>query len=322
MKRSWWARSASVFNLGEESGILRTSIAVTVLISLFGIGFGLISGSFSIAFDGVYSLVDASMSVLALVVVNLIASYTASTGISRRLHERFTMGFWHLEPMVLGLNGVMLIGVSVYALINAVASLLGEGRDLEFGWAIVYAAITLPTCFGMAAIEARANRTIGSAFVHLDGRSWIMSGGITAALLVAFCIGYAVRGTAWEWMSPYIDPAVLALVSLILIPMPISTVKQALADIFLVTPPELKRHVDSVAQDFVEKLGFLTFRAYVARVGRAREIELYFIVPEDAPVRSIVEWDKLRDEIGDALGPDSADNWVTIVFTADPEWAE
>jgi predicted Co/Zn/Cd cation transporter (cation efflux family) len=183
-----------------------------VLISLFGIGFGLISGSFSIAFDGVYSLVDASMSVLALVVVNLIASYTAATGKSRRLHERFTMGFWHLEPMVLGLNGVMLIGVSVYALVNAVASLLGDGRDLEFGWAIVYAAVTLPTCFGMAAIEARANRRIGSAFVHLDGQSWMMSGGITAALLVAFCIGYAVQGTAWEWMSPYIDPAVLALV--------------------------------------------------------------------------------------------------------------
>jgi predicted Co/Zn/Cd cation transporter (cation efflux family) len=322
VNRSWVARSASIFNLGEESGILRISIAVTVVIALFGIGFGLISGSFAIAFDGIYSLVDACMSVLALVVVNLIASYSASTGLSRRLHERFTMGFWHLEPIVLGLNGVMLIGVSVYALVNAVASLLGEGRDLEFGWAIVYAAITLPTCFGMAAMEARANRRIGSAFVKLDGKSWMMSGGITAALLVAFCIGYAVQGTAWEWTSPYIDPAVLALVSVILIPMPISTVRQALADIFLVTPPDLKRHVDGIAQAFVDKMGFLTYRAYVARVGRARQIELYFIVPEDAPVRSIVEWDRLRDQIGEALVPDTSDNWVTIVFTADPEWAE
>jgi predicted Co/Zn/Cd cation transporter (cation efflux family) len=297
-------------------------VAVTLLISLFGIGFGLISGSFSIAFDGIYSLVDASMSVLALVVVNLIASSSGSTGLSRRLHERFTMGFWHLEPIVLGLNGVMLIGVSIYALINAVSSLLADGRDLEFGWAIVYAAITLPTCFGMAALEARANRKIGSAFVRLDGKSWIMSGLITAALLVAFCIGYAVQGTEWEWASPYIDPAVLALVCVFLIPVPISTVRQALADILLVTPSDLKRHVDEVAQEFVEKQGFLTHRAYVARVGRARQIEIYFIVPEDAPVRSIVEWDALRDQIGEALGPDNSDRWLTIVFTSDPEWAE
>lgn len=298
------------------------SIAVTIVIALFGIGFGLVSGSFSIAFDGVYSLVDASMSALALMVVNLIASYTASPGLSRRLHERFTMGFWHLEPMVLGLNGVMLIGVSVYALINAVASLLGDGRDLAFGWAIVYAAIILPACFAMAAIEMRANRKIGSDFVKLDGKSWIMSGGITAALLVAFCIGYAVQGTAWAWISPYIDPAVLALVSLVLIPLPVSTVRQAFEDILLVTPPGLKQHVDEVAQSFVDRLGLVSYRAYVSRVGRAREIEINFIVPEDAPARPIAEWDALRDEVADALGPDNTDRWLTIVFTSDPEWAE
>lgn len=298
------------------------SIAATIIIALFGIGFGLASGSFSIAFDGVYSLVDACMSALALMVVNLIASYTASPGLSRRLHERFTMGFWHLEPMVLGLNGVMLIGVSVYALINAVASLLGEGRDLAFGWAIAYAAIILPACFAMAAIEMRANRKIGSDFVKLDGKSWIMSGGITAALLVAFCIGYAVQGTEWEWISPYIDPAVLALVCLVLIPLPISAVRQAFADMLLVTPPDLKQHVDEVAQSFVDRLGFVSYRAYVSRVGRAREIEINFIVPEDAPARPIAEWDALRDEVGEALGPDSTDRWLTIVFTSDPEWAE
>jgi len=298
------------------------SIAATVVIALFGIVFGLASGSFSIMFDGVYSLLDASMSVLALLVVNLIASYSASAGLSRRLHERFTMGFWHLEPIVLGLNGTMLIGVSVYALINALSSLLGEGRDLAFGWAIVYAAVTLPTCILMVAVERRANRRIKSEFVQLDGQSWMISGCITAALLVAFCIGFGVQGTEWEWISPYIDPAVLALVCIVIIPIPIATVRQALSDILLLTPQDLKQHVDAVAQAFVTKYGLVTYRAYVARVGRSREIELYFIVPVDAPARTIAQWDALRDEVGEALGPDSSDRWLTIVFTGDMEWAD
>jgi predicted Co/Zn/Cd cation transporter (cation efflux family) len=315
-------RISSFFNLGEERGVLRVSIAATIVISLFGVGFGIASGSFAIIFDGVYSLVDASMTLLALIVANLIASYSTSTGLSRKLRERFTMGFWHLEPIVLGLNGVMLIGVSVYALINAVSSLLGEGRELAFGWAIVYAAVTLPTCFGMAVIEARANRRIGSEFVHLDGRAWIMSGGITAALLVAFCVGYGVQGTEWQWISPYIDPAVLALVCLVIIPMPVATVRQALSDILLVTPQDLKQHVDEVAQSFVEKYALVTYRAYVARVGRSREIELYFIVPENAPARTMAEWDAMRDEVGEAIGPESPDRWLTVVFTGDLEWAE
>lgn len=310
------------FDLNDERGILRSSIAVTLVISSLGICFGLISGSYSITFDGVYSLVDASMSLLSLIVVNLITLHTRSTGLSRKLRERFSMGFWHLEPMVLGLNGSLLIGVAVYALVGAISSLLEGGRDLAFGWAIVYAFVTLTACVSIAVVEARANRKVRSDFVALDIKGWIMTSGITAALLCAFILGYAIQGTRWQWISPYIDPAVLALVCLLIIPLPVSTIRQALADIFLVTPVDLKLHIDSVARAFVEKHGLESYRAYVARMGRSREIELYFIVPPDAPARTIGEWDALRDEIGDAVGGEGPDRWLTVVFTGDREWAE
>ncbi|MDR6952172.1 putative Co/Zn/Cd cation transporter (cation efflux family) [Ancylobacter sp. 3268] len=311
-----------IFHLDDESGVLRLSIAITGLIAAFGIGIGLLSGSFSILFDGAYSLIDAGMSLLALAVVRLIHGYTHITSATRRLRERFTVGFWHLEPMALGLNGVLLIGVSAYAFFNAVSLLLDGGRPLEFDLAILYAVITATACTGAAALEMRANRRIRSAFIALDARGWIMSASITLALLAAFCIGSAIEGTAYGWMAPYVDPAVLALVCLIIIPLPMRTVKQALADILLVTPPELKAHVDAVAHDAVRAHGFLSFRAYVAKVGRAQQIELYFIVPADGPPRRIGEWDALRDEIGKAIGPDSPDRWLTIIFTADLEWAE
>lgn len=312
----------SFFDLTTEQGLLRTSIAVTLFIATIGIGFGLASGSFSIVFDGVYSLVDASMSGLSLVVVKLITTHVTSTQMSRKLRERFTMGFWHLEPMVLALNGILLSGVAIYALINAVSSLLEGGRHLEFGIAMVYALLTVIACATIAIVEARANRSLGSDFVRMDVKGWVMSASITAALLIAFCVGFAVQGTQWQWISPYIDPAVLALVCLVIIPLPLSVVRQALADIFLVTPSDLKQHVDSVAQAFVSKHGLQSYRAYVAKVGRSREIELYFIVPEHMPARTISEWDALRNEIGDAVGGEGPDRWITVVFTGDREWAE
>ena len=314
--------AARIFDLNDERGLLRISIAATLFISSLGIVFGLASGSFAIVFDGVYSLIDASMSLLSLLVVNLITSYARSQGLSRKLKDRFSMGFWHLEPMVLGFNGTLLIGIAVYAFINAVSSLLEGGRHLEFDWAIVYAVVTVIACATVATIEARANRRIGSDFVRLDVKGWTMSAGITAALLVAFCIGYAVQGTPWEWISPYIDPAVLALVCLLIIPLPVSTIRQALADIFLVTPPDLMQHVDTVARAFVDKHGFASYRAYVARIGRCRSIELYFIVPPDAPARTIAAWDELREEVGKAIGDEGPDRWLTVVFTGDPEWAD
>lgn len=304
----------------SEQGLLRLSIAVTVLVAGFGIVFGLLSGSFSIVFDGVYSLADASMSVLALIVVSLIRRHTATGDAHQRLTERFNMGFWHLEPMVLSINGILLCGVSLYALINAIGSLLSGGRHLEFGFAIVYAALTSLVCFGLAALEFRANKRIGSDFVALDAKAWIMSGSISLALLIAFIIGALLQGTEYAWLGPYIDPAVLAVICLIIIPMPIRTIRQALADVLMVTPPALKQHVDEVAAQVVAQYGFLDWQGYVAKVGRARQIELHFIVPSDWPAWTLSEWDAVREVVGEAIGGEGPNRWLTIAFTTDPQW--
>jgi len=306
----------SIFDMTDEGGVMRFSILFMVLVSTFGVSFGLASGSFSIMFDGICSLADACMSVLSLLVINLIRSYSVPGGLSRKLEKHFSMGFWHLEPMVLALNGILLAVVAVYALFNAVSSLLTGGRELEFGWAIAYALLTLATCVVIAILEARANRKIDSEFIRMDVKGWIMSGSITAALLIAFCLGYAVQGTRLEWISPYIDPAVLVVVCVVIIPMPIATIRRSLSEILLVTPQDLELHVDMVARTFVDRHGFLTHRAYVAKVGRSRTIELCFIVPRDMPPMSIPEWDDLRDEIGEMIGDDGPDRWLTIVFTS------
>ena len=306
-----------------EQGLLRISIVVTLLLAGIGILFGILSGSFAIVFDGIYALTDATMTILALLVSNLIASSASGEGKEKGgLVAHFTMGFWHLEPMVLGLNGILLTGAAIYAFINAIGSILTGGRPLDFGQAIIYAVVTLIVTLTMAFISFRANRTIRSDFVALDVKSWLMSSGLTGALLIAFIVGSLIQGTEHEWLSPYIDPVALALVCLVIIPIPAGTIRQALADILLVTPSGLKGHVDAVAEGIVEKHGFLSYRAYVARVGRGRQIELYFIVPGDFPARKLQEWDGIRDEIGLAIGDEGPDRWLTIAFTTDPEWAD
>jgi len=307
--------------MATEQGILRLSIAVTLLLAGGGILFGLLSGSFSIVFDGVYSLADASMSGLALIVATLISKHTAAGESSRRLAERFNMGFWHLEPMVLALNGTLLCGVTLYALINALGSLLAGGKSLDFGFAIIYALVATIACFSLAALEFRANRAIRSDFVALDAKAWVMSGSISLALLIAFLLGELSAGTEYAWLAPYVDPAVLAIICLVILPLPLLTIRQALADILLATPPALKLHVDEVAEAVVAQEGFLGYEAYVAKVGRALQVELYFIVPADWPARTLDDWDRLRDAIGEAIGDAGPNRWLTIAFTTDPQWA-
>ena len=144
------------------------------------------------------------------------------------------------------------------------------------------------------------NRKLRSEFVALDAKAWIMSGGITAALLLAFSVGHAIEGTSLDYLTPYIDPAVLALVCLVIIPMPIGTIRRALADVLLITPPDLKEHVDEVARTLTQRYGFTSHRSYVAKVGRGRQIEL-FRRAQDLPAKPLEQWDRIRDEVSRAV---------------------
>ncbi len=305
-----------------EQSVLRVSIVVTFVLAAAGIVFGLLSGSYAIVFDGVYALTDATMTIVALIVSNLIVSSATNTTSAGKFAKHFTMGFWHLEPMVLGLNGILLTGAAIYALLNAIGSIMAGGRHLSFDQAIIYAALTMIIAFVMAAYATRANKTIRSNFIALDAKAWVMTASLSGALLAAFVFGFFIQATSLQWMSPYVDPVALALVCVIVIPMPIGTIKQAFADILLVTPSDLRDHVDQVASEIVRRYAFLSYRSYVARVGRGKQVELYFIVPSNGPARKLEEWDHIRDEIGEAIGDEGPDRWLTIAFTTDPEWAD
>lgn len=301
-----------MLDAAAEQRILRQSIAVTVAVSLFGVVFGLLSGSLSIVFDGVFSAIDAAMSGLALFVARLVTK----TGDDRR----FQFGYWHIEPMVLAFNGGTLMLLCFYAFLNAVGSVLAGGRQLAFDWAIAYAVTVSVVCFGMYFYERRLNRRINSDFVRLDAKSWLMSAAISSALLVAFAAAIAMEGTQLEAFTPYADPVVLAALTLALVFVPIRSVRKALSEILLITPPKLDRHVREVMEKIVAKHDFRSFTSYVAKVGRAQFIEIHVAVPLDWPLASIAAADSIRREIGDAIGGEGPQRWITIDFTADPRW--
>ena len=295
-----------------EQRLLKLSIAVTIAVAAAGVLFGLLSGSMSIVFDGVFAAIDAAMSGLALFVSRLVNRVTEN--------RRFQFGYWHIEPMVLAFNGGTLMLLCFYAFLNAVDSFLAGGRQLDFDWAMAYAVVVCAVCFAMFFYERHANRHIGSDFIRLDAQSWLMSACITLALLAAFAIAWVLTDTPYARFTPYADPVVLALLTLVLVFVPIHTVRKALTEILLITPRELDDHVRQVMDDIVARYGFRTYTSYVAKVGRAQFIEIHVAVPADTPIDSVAKADTIRREIAAAIGEEGPHRWLTIDFTADPQW--
>ncbi|HAT6976810.1 TPA: cation diffusion facilitator family transporter [Legionella pneumophila] len=295
----------------HERRALKISIAATFLLAVVGILFGLLSGSLAIVFDGMFNMVDTVISILAFFVARLLTS---------KGNRRFQYGYWHIEPMVLVLNGCILILLCTYALVNAIGSLMSGGHELNFDWAFVFALLVFFLSTGMYFYLIKKNRKIKSEFLRLDIQSWLMSALISTSLLLAFGIATFLHDGAYGYFTPYIDPLILAILTAFLIFVPIAAVRDAMRDIFRMAPLDLDKKIREFLDELIKQRDFKSYTSYVAKIGRAQFIEIHIVVPMGYPISSIEALDEIRNEITLAIGEDTPQRWLTIAFTANERW--
>lgn len=296
----------------DEQRILRQSIGATIAVALLGIVLGLISSSQSIVFDGVSTGIEGVTSVMALVVARLVG---------REARDRqFQFGYWHLEPAVLAINGGTLMLICLYGFLNGIDSVMEGGRLLQFDLAIGYSVVSAVICVAMWIYQLRANRRIGSEFIRQDAQSWAMSALTSLALLAAFAVAWLLEGTRWSYLTPYADPGMLLLLSIIFVFVPIGIVRTAWRDMLLITPQDLDDRVRQVMSAVIAQHGFKSYSSYAVRQGRKQFIAISIVVPADVRLETVGAMDALRGEIARAIDPESGRSWLMISFTADPQW--
>ncbi len=294
-----------------ESQVLKISIAATFLLAIAGVLFGLLSGSLAIVFDGMFNMVDTAMSILALLVTRLLTSEGS---------RRFQYGYWHIEPMVLVLNGSILILLCAYALINAIGSLLSGGRELNFDEAFIFAFLMSVLSIVMYVYIRQKNLKIQSEFLRLDIQSWLISASISSSLLVAFGIATFMEGTRYNDLTPYVDPLILMAITAGLIFVPMAAIRDAMRDIFLIAPFCLDEKIRRFLDELTVRKGFKTYSSYVAKIGRAQFIEIHIVVPSGYPISGIEALDEIRSEILEVMGDGGLHLWLTVSFTANERW--
>ncbi len=299
-------------NDNKEQWVLKVSITVTFLLAITGVLFGLLSGSLAIVFDGMFNMVDTAMSILSLLVARLLTSEG---------NRRFQYGYWHVEPMVLVFNGSVLILLCLYALVNAIGSLLSGGRELNFDFAFAFALLMSVLSVAMYMYIRRKNLTIQSEFLRLDTQSWFISASISASLLLAFGIATLMNQSKYAYLTPYVDPLILAMLTTCLIFVPMGAIRDATRDLFRIAPFGLDEKVRHFLDDLILEHGFKTYTSYVAKIGRAQFIEIHIILPLGYPIAGVEALDAIRWKISKALGKNGPKLWFTIAFTTDPSWA-
>lgn len=290
-----------------EQRLLLQSACTTAALSILGILLGLVSRAQSLVLDGMFDAVDTGMALIA---------WHASRLIGRGADCRFQFGYWHLEPILGLVTGMVRLFVCIYGLLGGIGSLMHGGRVIHYDVAIASAAISCCVSIAAHVYVQRRSRGFESTLLESDARGWLFGGLMSGGLCASFLLAQALEGTGAAWAMPFIDPVLVILLTGGMLPYPIWSIYRAGHNIMQVAPRDLDRQVRNIASDLVSRHGFIDHQSYVARIGRARFIEIGFITPTDHAGFTVAELDDIRREVAAQLGGLRTADWLTVYFTA------
>lgn len=294
----------------REQQALRLSIRATLLIGAAGVLSGLLTGSQAIIFDGIYSFVDVLITLLSLIVSQLLA---------REGSRRFQYGFFHLEPMVTAIGGAILSVACIYAGINAVWNLMSGGHFVSYGKAAIWASLVSLCGAGMYFYIGRKARDLDSALLALDASAWLVTAALSVALLASFVFAALLQRTSLSAWVPYVDPLMLLIIAIAVLPVPLNTVVRAMREVLQVAPDDLDRNLKAAMDEITAQHGFLDYSSHVAKIGRTMFVEVHVLVEPCSRI-DVDTTDDIRVQLANRLRAQGPGLWLALDFTADRLW--
>jgi len=286
----------------QEAAAIRISVYATAFLGVLGTAFGLWLDSEAILLDGIFNWISFVMALVSLRVAGLI---------ERSGDEEFPFGYAAFEPALNTVKAFLVLGVSVFALIAAINTILDGGRAMPAGWGVLYAVIAMIGCLGIGIYQKRAATRIGSPLLAVDAKNWLVNGAISSAVGIAFGIAIAITGTPFDAVVPYIDASLVVLLVILTAPIPGRMAIEGLGELLAFRPPtedmeSLERAISETVLPEVEQ-----FQIRANRLGRT------MIVVVDAEVestRTVEDLERIRRRIVDRAREDFPNLQMALLF--------
>lgn len=299
---------------------MKTETAALVLSAIAALGLGIIgltaaflSNSQAILLDGLFNVAFFVTALLTLRVVQLL---------KRPDDARYPFGYLYFEPLINTVKGLLILGVSLFALIDALITLATGGRALVLGPALVYAAVATATCGLVTLVLRRAGRGLASPLVEADIGNWTVNTAISAGVFIAFVLAFVFERLALTTAARYVDPVLVGLVVLVSLGVPIRMAGRGLLALLNRAAPETV--TTSIEAMVKEALAALPTRAIYLRVvqpGRTLYVTVHVLLDEAGADLDLRTADRLRVAVVEALARKHAPIIVDIVFTTIEEYA-
>ena len=290
------------------------SIVATTSFGLLGIAISLVSQSGAVFLDGLFSLIGGAAGVLTLYV---------STLVSRPRDEQYPFGYAAYEPMLNLFKGALIAMALIYAVWQALRTLIRGGQDVAAVGGIAYAALAVAGGIVVILLLVRANRRAGSPIIDVDIKNWTVDTMISGAVGIAFVATVILQNSAWSNWAPYADPVIMLVIAAIAAPQPFQIISQNWGQLLGRAPKASVRNtVRSLVVDALSDRPYRELRLRISEVGRYVYVHVYVIVRrERANIVSIADQDRVRRRIYNAVSAQFPYVAIDIAFTTDDQWA-
>lgn len=298
-------------DMSAETRALVLSALTAAALGSLGMVTALASDSQAILLDGLFNLAYVLTALFALHVSRLAA---------RPDDERFPFGYGYFEPLVNAVKGLLILGISLFALYQALVALASGGRAIALGPAIGYAVVATLTCAALAFALSRMR--VDSPLVRADVENWTVNAAISASVLLAFCAIPVLERLDRPAAVPYVDPLAVALVILLTFAIPVRMSWRALNALLNRAPPPSV--LDPLVAEVNEALTDVPARCVYVRAvqpGRALYVAVHVLLAEDAVGLDVAAADALRHRIAASLGRTRSQAVIDVLFTAEPIFA-
>lgn len=289
-----------------ERGALLLSAVAALALGSVGVAAALLTGSGAILLDGLFNLCFFATALLALRVATLVA---------RPDDERYPFGYLFFEPLINTGKGLLILGVSLFALGDALAAMLGDGRPVVFGPAIVYAVAATIACVAVTLLLRRANRTGSSPLVAADVENWTVNALVSGGVLAGFVLAALLQRHGRAGAAAYVDPAMVALVVLVSIAIPVRMALRGLLALLNRAPAgPVVADMREVVRRALGDLPVARLWLRAIRPGRTAYIVVHVVLPGDATL-DLAAADRLRGAIVAGLAARHGPMVVDVIFT-------
>jgi predicted Co/Zn/Cd cation transporter (cation efflux family) len=282
----------------ERRPLLR-SIALTGIIGALGVAWGLVTGSQMIMLDGAYSLIGLVVSWLLLLASALAGSEPGG---------RFPFGKESVTPLVIGVQGFVLLATLAYAAVQSVSTILDGGSEVTAGPAIVYSTITSLASVGfwwwLRSVSG------DSDLLAAETTGWRVGAFRGLAMVVGFVTMGLLARSSWSEAAPYVDPVMVLLTCVMFLHTPILMVRTTIIELLEGEPDADIRSAVLASVDRVRgQYGFGHAEVRMTKLGPKLYVEVEILVEPDVTVS--VQHD-IREDLRTLLDTLPFDLWMNV----------